>query len=126
MFAYVAAACGGALGALARWGLTGASGADAGGRPWVTLLVNLTGCLALGLLLGLDRSGHRWWRPFLGTGVLGGFTTYSAFALETVLLVEGGRPGLGAGLVVVSVAGGAAAAALGVLAGRALVREPAA
>lgn len=127
MLAYVAAALGGALGALARWGVAGALPRDPGGWPWATLLVNVTGCLVLGLLLGLvfARSpAHPWLRPFLGTGVLGGFTTYSAFAVETVQLADAGRPGLAAGYVAASVLGGVAASALGTLAGRALAREP--
>ncbi|WP_040338836.1 fluoride efflux transporter CrcB [Candidatus Blastococcus massiliensis] len=122
MVAYAAAALGGALGALARWGVAEALPSDAGGWPWATLLVNLTGCLLLGLLLGrvVPRFPDATWpRPFLVTGLLGGFTTFSAFALETVQLTEGGHPGAAAGYVLASVAGGIAAAALGTRAGRA-------
>ena len=127
MIGYVAAALGGALGALARWGLTETFPADGGSWPWATLVINVCGCLALGLLLGLvfvRSPGSPWLRPFLGTGVLGGFTTYSAFAVETVQLTDAGRPGLAAGYVLVSMAGGVAAAALGLLVGRAAAREP--
>jgi CrcB protein len=127
VFGYVAAALGGALGALGRWGIAEALPRDDAGWPWATLLVNLTGCLVLGLLLGLvfARSpDHPWLRPFLGTGVLGGFTTFSAFAVETVQLTDAGRPAPAALYVVVSVAGGVAAAALGVLAGRSRPRVP--
>lgn len=119
---YLAAAVGGALGALGRWGVSEALPHDPGGWPWATLLVNLSGCLALGLLIGLvlARSpGSPWLRPFLGTGVLGGFTTFSAFAVETVQLTDAGRPLVAAAYVLVSVAGGVAASALGLLAGRA-------
>lgn len=126
--AYVAAALGGALGALARWGVAEALPHRTGAWPWATLLVNLTGCLVLGLLIGLvfARSpGSSWLRPFLGTGVLGGFTTYSAFAVETVQLADAGRAGTAAGYVAASVAGGVLAVALGLLAGRAAAREPA-
>lgn len=128
MIGYLAAALGGALGALGRWGVTEALPRDPAGWPWATLLVNLTGCLVLGLLLGLvfARSPDSpWLRPFLGTGVLGGFTTYSAFAVETVQLTDAGRAAVAAAYVLASVAGGVGAAALGVLAGRALAREPA-
>ena len=121
MIGYLAAALGGALGALGRWGIAEALPRDPDGWPWATLLVNLTGCLVLGLLIGLvfARSPDSpWLRPFLGTGVLGGFTTFSAFAVETVQLTDAGRPGLAAAYVAVSVAGGVAAAALGALAGR--------
>jgi CrcB protein len=126
---YVAAALGGAVGALARWGVAEALPRGATGWPWATLLVNLVGCLVLGLLIGsvFARSpASAWPRPLLGTGVLGGFTTYSAFAVETVQLVDGGRTGPAAAYVLVSVAGGVAASALGLVAGRAAVREPAA
>src|SRR3954453_9970879 len=92
--AYLLAALGGALGALARWGVAAALPSSPGGWPWVTLLVNLTGCLLIGVLLAvlLARfpSSH-WLRPFLATGVLGGYTTWSTFAVETVALVDGGR-----------------------------------
>ncbi|MGY2127913.1 fluoride efflux transporter FluC [Blastococcus sp. SYSU DS0617] len=125
MIAYVAAALGGALGALARWGAAEGLPHDAGGWPWATLLVNVAGCLLLGLLIGLVGAGSpSWLRPFLGTGVLGGFTTYSAFAVETVQLTDAGRPGLAAGYVAASVLGGVAASALGTLVGRAAMRSP--
>jgi CrcB protein len=123
--AYVAASLGGALGALGRWGVAEALPRDDGGWPWATLLVNVAGCLLLGLLIGLvGTPTSPWLRPFLGTGVLGGFTTYSAFALETVQLTDAGRPGLAAGYVAASVLGGVAASALGALAGRAATRSP--
>jgi len=128
VFGYVAAALGGALGALARWGVAEALPREPGGWPWATLLVNVVGCLVLGVLIGrvLDRSpGSAWLRPFLATGVLGGFTTFSAFAVETVQLAEAGRVGTAAGYVLVSVAGGVLAAALGQLTGRTPAREPA-
>ncbi len=121
VFGYLAAALGGALGALGRWGTAEALPRETDGWPWATLLVNVTGCLVLGLLIGLvfARSpGSAWLRPFLGTGVLGGFTTFSAFALETVQLTDAGRPGPAAAYVVVSVVGGVAASALGIVAGR--------
>jgi CrcB protein len=113
--AYLLAALGGALGALVRWGLAEALPSP-GGWPWATLLVNLTGCLLLGGLLALlaARSPEpSWARPFLGVGVLGGYTTYSTFAVEVVELVDGGSPALAAGYVLLSVVGGVAAVALG-------------
>ena len=128
VLAYVAAALGGAQGALARWGVAEALPREPGAWPWATLLVNLSGCLVLGYLIGrvLDRAiGPPWLRPFLATGVLGGFTTYSAFAVETVQMAEAGRVGTAAGYVLASVAGGVLAAALGERADRAPAREPA-
>jgi fluoride exporter len=121
--AYLLAALGGALGALARWGLSLALPSP-GGWPWATLLVNLTGCLLLGVLIavgGARRPEAAWVRPFLAVGVLGGYTTFSAFAVEVVALVEAGDVLTAAGYGVVSVLGGVAAVALGAVAGRALV-----
>lgn len=111
---YLLAALGGALGALCRWGI--AEAVPAGGWPWPTLLVNLTGCLLLGVLLGLlseRRPEATGLRTFLGAGVLGGFTTFSAFSVETVDLVRS-EAVLPAGLyVLASVAGGVLAVAAG-------------
>ena len=113
--AYLLAALGGAVGALARWGLTEALPSPAG-WPWATLVVNLTGCLLLGVLLArlAGRSPEpAWVRPFLGVGVLGGYTTYSTFAVEVVDLADDRALLLAAGYVLVSVVGGIAAVAVG-------------
>ncbi len=118
-------AAGGALGSLARYGLSHALPAR-GGWPVGTLAENLAGAFLLGLLLqGLLRRGHetprlRWLRLTLGTGVLGGFTTYSAFALELHGLLTGGRAWLALAYALVSVVGGALACAGGVALGRLL------
>jgi CrcB protein len=123
--AYLLAALGGALGALARWSLSTALPSSPGGWPWATLLVNLAGCLLIGALLAvlLARYPHsRRLRPFLATGVLGGFTTYSTFAVDTVTLVDAGRPGVAIGYVLASVLGGVLAVVAGLLLGRAVVR----
>jgi len=120
--AYVLAALGGALGALARWGVGTALPPSPGGWPWATLLVNLTGCLVFGVLIALlaARSPEPpWARPFLAVGVLGGYTTYSAFAVEVVGLAEAGRPVPAVGYVLVSVVGGVLAVAAGARAVRA-------
>ncbi len=113
--AYLLAASGGALGALARWGLSLALPSP-GGWPWATLLVNHSGCLLLGALLA--PLAHRspqpsWARPFLGVGVLGGYTTYSTFAVEVVDLVDDGAVALAIGYLLASVVGGILAVALG-------------
>jgi CrcB protein len=121
--AYLLAALGGALGALARWGISVALPGAPGGWPWATLVVNLTGCLLIGLLL-VVVSAH--WpqahgmRTFLGTGVLGGYTTWSAFAVEVVRLVDGGAVVLAVAYVLASVLGGVLAVAAGAFAGRAV------
>ncbi len=79
-------AAGGALGALARLGLNSAL-PHGGGFPLSTVLENVVGSLLLGVLtvvLTELRPAHRLVRPFLGTGVLGGFTTFSTYAVESV------------------------------------------
>ena len=125
--AYVLAALGGALGALARWGVAEAL-PSASGWPWATLLVNLTGCLLLGALvavLAVRYADAGWPRPLLAVGFLGGFTTYSAFALEVVRLTEDGAVLTAAAYVLVSVVGGVAAVAAGTLAAHAALGRPA-
>ncbi|MGY2001446.1 fluoride efflux transporter CrcB [Blastococcus sp. SYSU DS1024] len=125
--AYLLAALGGALGALGRWGLAEAFPHSPAGLPWATLGVNVTGCLILGALAAVlvaRAPGSLWARPFLGVGVLGGFTTYSTFAVEVVRLVEAGAVGTALSYVALSVLGGITAAAAGTLAGRALAGAP--
>lgn len=90
--------------------------------PWATLAVNVTGGLLMGLLIGsLARMGHSAepWRLLLGVGVLGGFTTFSAFSLETILLIERGHWGLGLGYILASVVGSLVAVAIGLSASKA-------
>jgi CrcB protein len=120
--AYLLAALGGALGALARWGVAGALPSPAGRWPWATLLVNVTGCLLIGVLLAVVLArfpSSSWARPFLATGVLGGYTTYSAFAVDVVRLVDAGHAPVAGLYVVTSVAGGALAVTAGLLLARA-------
>jgi CrcB protein len=65
--------------------------------PWATLSVNVAGSLAMGVLVGfLARHGHggETWRLLLGVGLLGGFTTFSSFSMEVVLLMERGALGM--------------------------------
>lgn len=80
--------------------------------PVATLVVNLLGSFALGIVVGRLGDRHPLTRGFVGTGVLGGFTTYSAFALQTATLLTA-APVAGLALAVVSVLLGLAAAALG-------------
>jgi fluoride exporter len=87
-------AAGGAVGALARYGVTLAAARWFGaGFPWGTLVVNVAGGLAMGLLIARVGPDQEALRLALGVGVLGGFTTFSAFSLETVRLMEH-QPGL--------------------------------
>jgi CrcB protein len=122
---YLLAALGGALGALARWAVTTALPHTPGAWPWATLVVNLTGCLAIGALLAVLLArfpSSPWLRPFLAVGVLGGYTTYSTFAVDVVQLARSDRGLLAVAYVLASVLGGLLAVILGLLAGRAVVR----
>ncbi|KQI67101.1 protein CrcB [Loktanella sp. 3ANDIMAR09] len=97
----ISVALGGAIGATLRW-LTGlwALRVMGPGFPWATLCVNVVGSFLMGVLVVLlaERSGNRF-APFMMTGVLGGFTTFSAFSLDAIRLIETGQLGL-AGLYV--------------------------
>lgn len=121
---------GGALGTSVRWELGRLHPVAGGTFPWTTFWINVTGSLLLGLLLeSLSRSGaDEGWRRALrvgvGTGVMGGFTTYSTFMVESDLLIRAGHVGLAAVYVAGSVAAGVTAALGGILAARALVRRP--
>ncbi|TDW23601.1 fluoride efflux transporter FluC [Kribbella kalugense] len=82
-------ALGGVIGSLARYGLAEAIPHDAGGFPWATFVTNVLGCFAIGVLLArLTPRHHALLRPFLGTGILGGFTTFSTFAVDTEKLLH--------------------------------------
>ena len=93
---WLAVAVGGALGSLARYWLAAAMTALTGPRfPWGTLFINVLGSFIIGLLAGLTLiSGrvamHPDVRIFLMVGVCGGFTTFSAFSLQTLELLQGG------------------------------------
>lgn len=119
-------ALGGAVGAVLRYqtgrGLTHWLGPQAvTAFPWATLTVNVAGSLAMGLLAGwLARhgSGGEQWRLLLGVGLLGGFTTFSAFSLELMLLVERGQAATALTYALISVLAGLAALYLGLVAMR--------
>jgi CrcB protein len=121
-----AIAVGGALGAAARFGLAVVWPHAPGGFPWATFATNAIGSCALGVLMELLAgltAPHRLLRPFLGTGVLGGFTTFSTYALETRELIEAGRPGLAIAYVGGTLVAALAALAIGMLGVR-LLRRP--
>lgn len=113
-------AAGGALGALARYAV--ALALPAAGFPWATLLVNVSGSLAIGVLMVLltEVAGrpHRLARPFVGVGLLGGYTTFSTYAVDAHLLAGSGALGAAALYVIGTVVG----ALLAVEAGMALTR----
>ena len=90
-----AVALGGVVGSLGRYAVGLAIPQAAGGFPSATLVVNVTGAFAMGLLVAflVDRPGaHGLARPFVGVGVLGGWTTFSALAVEVVALATVDRP----------------------------------
>jgi CrcB protein len=118
-------ALGGALGALARWATSVAWPAPPGSFPWATLQVNVVGCALIGLLMVVVRrrgTEGRYARPFLGVGVLGGYTTFSTYALDVHSLLLAHRVVPAAAYLVGTVVLGLAAVWCGVCAGRLLVR----
>ncbi|MFF8653003.1 fluoride efflux transporter CrcB [Streptomyces huasconensis] len=89
-----AVAVGGALGASARYGASLLWPVAADGFPWSTFAVNAVGCAVMGVFMVLITevwAAHRLVRPFFGTGVLGGFTTFSTYAVDIQRLVSGGH-----------------------------------
>jgi fluoride exporter len=90
-------ALGGVLGAEGRYAVARLLDSPAGGWPWDTWLVNVTGSFLIGVLMAVlagMRRPSRLLRPFLGVGVLGGFTTFSTAMVEVPGLLAAGRPGL--------------------------------
>ena len=116
-----AIAVGGALGALARFGLTRAFPAAPGGFPWATWSINVGGCLLIGVLMAwlAAVTAPAWVRPLLGIGVLGGFTTFSAHTGDAIMLVHTGHPVVAAVYVAATLVG----ALLAVFAGSQLTRK---
>ncbi len=116
---FLQVALGGAIGASARYGVNILAGRIAPGLPLGTLTVNVAGCLAMGLLASvLALRGGQHLVPLLLTGVLGGFTTFSAFALDTMTLWERGAGGMAIGYVLASVVLSLLAALAGLAIGR--------
>jgi fluoride exporter len=121
-----AIAAGGALGSVARYEVALALPRGAGGFPWATFVVNVTGSFVLGVVatLVLERwprhplSTTRYVRPFVGIGVCGGYTTWSTFMTDTAVLVRDGRAAVAILYVVATLAAGLLAAVAGVALGR--------
>lgn len=102
----LATAVGGVIGTEARYGLELAVPHGPNGFPWSILIINASGSLAIGALMVLLlelTSPHRLLRPFLGVGVLGGYTTYSTFAVDTERLLHAHRPAVALAYVVLTV-----------------------
>lgn len=110
-----AIAAGGVLGALARAGVQAALPHTPTGFPWSTFAVNVTGCLLIGALmavLGRRRVGPLI-RPFLGVGVLGGFTTFSAYVVDVHQALAAGATGIAVGYLAATLVGGLLAVVAG-------------
>ncbi|MFE0465181.1 fluoride efflux transporter FluC [Kitasatospora sp. NPDC058965] len=109
-------ALGGVLGAEARYGLGLRWPTPVGVFPWTTLLINALGCLVIGVFLVAiteGRPAHRLVRPFVGTGVLGGFTTFSTYCMDVHRLFDAHRPGVAVGYLGATLAAALGAVALG-------------
>jgi CrcB protein len=118
-----AIALGGAVGAPARYGLGQLVHVTPGTFPWATFATNVTGSFALGLVLALVLERFpptRYLRPFVATGFLGAYTTYSTFAVETDLLVRDGHAPVALGYAAASVLAGLVAVWTGIWAARTL------
>ncbi|MDB5528642.1 MAG: crcB [Devosia sp.] len=108
MVGVVLVGVGGGIGAMARYGASVLVGRVwPSGFPLATLLINIVGSLAMGLLIGWLAKAMPSWaaegRLFLAVGVLGGFTTFSSFSLDTIALIERGEIGQAGTYVVLSV-----------------------
>jgi fluoride exporter len=117
---------GGVVGSLGRAGMSVVVPHAAGAWPWSTLIVNVTGSSALAFVLAVlavKLPLARAPRMLLGTGLIGGFTTFSTFAVDVVNLSHAGEHVLAASYVIVTIAGTLAAAAAGLYGALALVGE---
>ncbi|MFJ7071778.1 fluoride efflux transporter CrcB [Streptomyces sp. NPDC098781] len=91
-------AFGGAVGATARYAMSLWLPVQPGGFPWATFWTNVVGCAVIGVFMVVITdvwAAHRLVRPFFGTGVLGGFTTFSTYAVDIQRLMDGGHPRTG-------------------------------
>ena len=121
MYHLILVMAGGALGSAARLLVGRATLAGFGPNfPYGTLTVNLVGGLAMGVLAGIlaRHPNSEAWRLLLSVGVLGGFTTFSSFSLDTIALIERGSIGTALGYVLVSVIGSILAVFVGLTAVR--------
>jgi CrcB protein len=118
-------AVGGGIGAVARHGVGAAFPQSPLDFPWPTLLINVVGCALIGVLMVVITevvTPHRYVRPFLGVGVLGGFTTFSTYAVDAVRLVNAGRPAVALVYLVATPLAALAAVVVGVLGARLSLR----
>ncbi|MFD7440070.1 fluoride efflux transporter CrcB [Streptomyces sp. NPDC059909] len=100
-------ALGGGIGAAARYGASLLWPTASGAFPWTTLIVNVVGCALIGIFMVVITdvwAAHRLVRPFFGTGVLGGFTTFSTYAVEVERLLAAGEARTALAYLVLTVA----------------------
>ena len=118
-------ALGGAIGTLARYGLSQWLQASPPRTfPVATLAANLIGCLVIGFCdVWLDSRGTQLFRDFVRIGFLGGLTTFSSYCIESVSLMEKRQYGLAAANLFASVVGGLAAAAVGIVLAKLIFRS---
>jgi CrcB protein len=115
-------ALGGGLGSLARVAVAVVLPTAPGAWPWATMAANVTGALLLGLVLGIVEDAvvvGRWARPFVGTGIIGGYTTFSTLSVETLELAAAGHVTSAAAYAVLSAGAGLVAIWVGWTAARA-------
>ena len=91
---YLFIAMGGAIGAVLRFSVSSLFYSSNGNFPWGTLAVNVLGSFVLALFLGVSGSQHHAWNFFLAIGLLGAFTTFSTFSMETILLFKMSQAGM--------------------------------
>jgi CrcB protein len=111
-----AVSAGGVLGALARYGVATAWPHPASGFPWSTFVVNVTGCLLIGVLMVIVtevRPHRRLVRPFLGVGVLGGYTTFSTYIVDIHKAAAAGAPWIALGYLAATLIAAVLAVAAG-------------
>jgi CrcB protein len=122
---YLLIALGGAFGAMARYGVSFWIQERVGGAfPYGTFIVNITGCLIMGVVMTRLNEGGEVsvnWRYLVPIGLIGGYTTFSAFEFEAFRILEQGLPLVGLGYVVSSVVVGYLALWLGVVTARAFL-----
>jgi fluoride exporter len=117
-----AIAAGGVLGAEARYGLGVLLPHDPGQWPWATWLINVTGCFLIGILMVIITevtSPHRLVRPFVGVGILGGYTTFSTAMVDVQQMALAGNGGAALGYLLATLFAAVAAAFAGATAARA-------
>lgn len=118
-------ALGGAIGAVARYAASLWWPVQSGGFPWTTFGVNVVGCAVIGVFMVVITdvwAAHRLVRPFFGTGVLGGFTTFSTYAVDIQKLVDAGHPRTALAYLAATLLAALAAVWLGVTAARRVLK----